>query len=151
MEKQLTSHPFPSFNLIAYFYIGLIISLSACFSLVYHTRQPFYSYESESRSLMLTLCDPMGCSPWNSWGQNTGVGSLSLPQRIFPTQGSNPGLPLCRQVLYQLSHEGSPRILECVAYPFSRISSCPRNWTWVLHSRQILYQLRYQGKITTYS
>ena len=38
-----------------------------------------------------TLCDPMDC-PWNSPGQNTGVGSLSL-QGISPTQGSNPGLP----------------------------------------------------------
>ena len=40
--------------------------------------------------------------------QNTGVGSLSLLQGIFPTQGSNPGLPHCRQTLYQLSHKGSP-------------------------------------------
>ena len=46
-------------------------------------------------------------SPWNSPGQNTGVGSLSLLQGIFPSQGSNPGLLLCRQILYQLSHNGS--------------------------------------------
>ena len=39
-------------------------------------------------------------SPWNSLGQNTGLGSLSLLQRIFPTQGLNPGLPHCRQILY---------------------------------------------------
>ena len=45
--------------------------------------------------------------PWNSPGQNTGVSSLSLLQGIFPTQGSNPGLPYCRQPLYQLSHKGS--------------------------------------------
>ena len=38
-------------------------------------------------------------SPWNSPGQNTGVGSLSLLQGIFPTQGSNPGLPHCRWIL----------------------------------------------------
>ena len=48
----------------------------------------------------LTLCYPMDCSPWNSTGQNTGVGSFSLLQGIFPTQGSNPGLPHCRQILY---------------------------------------------------
>ena len=48
-------------------------------------------------------------SPWNSPGQNTGVGSLSLLQGIFPTQGSNPGLPHCRWVLYQLSHKESPK------------------------------------------
>ena len=47
-------------------------------------------------------------SPWNSPDQNTGVGSLSLLQGIFPTQGTNPGLLLCRQILYQLSHKGSP-------------------------------------------
>ena len=47
-------------------------------------------------------------SPWDPPGQNTGVGSLSLLQGIFPTQGSNPGSPHCRQILYQLSHKGSP-------------------------------------------
>ena len=70
-------------------------------------------------------------SPWNSPGQNTGVGSLSLLQEIFPTQGSNPGLPHCRQILYQLSHKGSPRTLEWVACPFSSRSSGPRNQTGV--------------------
>ena len=45
-------------------------------------------------------------SPWNSPSQNTGVGSLSLLQGIFPTQGSNSGLPHCRWILYQLSHKG---------------------------------------------
>ena len=52
---------------------------------------------------------PWTISPWNSPGQNTGVGSLSLLQRIFLTQGSNPGLPHCRWILYQLSHKGSPQ------------------------------------------
>ena len=47
-------------------------------------------------------------SPWNSPGQNTGVGSLYLLHGIFPSQGSNPGLPHCRQIPYQLSHKGSP-------------------------------------------
>ena len=47
-------------------------------------------------------------SPWSSPGQNSGVGSLSLLQGIFPTQGSNSGLPHCRWILYQLSHKGSP-------------------------------------------
>ena len=46
-------------------------------------------------------------SPWNSPDQNTGVGSHSLLQGIFQTQGSNPGLPHCRLILYQLSHKGS--------------------------------------------
>ena len=65
--------------------------------------------ESESRSVMSDSLRPHGLySPWNSPGQNTGVGSLSLLQGIFPTQGSNPGLPHCRRILYWLSHQGSP-------------------------------------------
>ena len=80
-----------------------------------------------------TLCKPMDWlySPWNSLGQNTGVGSLSLLQGIFPTQKANPGLPHCRQILYQLSHKGSLKILKWVDYPFSSRSSLPRNWTRV--------------------
>ena len=68
-------------------------------------------------------------SPWNSPGQNTGVGCLSLLQGLFLTQGSNPCLPHCRRILYQLSHKGSPRILEWIAYPFASRSSQPRNQT----------------------
>ena len=65
----------------------------------------------ESRSVMSEFLRPHGLySPWNSPGQNTGVGSLL--QGIFPTQGSNLGLPYCRRILYQMSHKGSPRILE---------------------------------------
>ena len=70
-------------------------------------------------------------SPWNSPGQNTGVGNLSLLQGIFPTQGLNPGLPHCRQIPYWLSHKGIPRILEWVAYPFPSGSSQTSNQTRV--------------------
>ena len=58
----------------------------------------------------LTLCNLMDCSPpgssvyGDSSGKNTGVGSLSLLQGIFPTQGSNSSLPHCRQIPYRLSH-----------------------------------------------
>ena len=76
-------------------------------------------------------CVWLFATPWNSPGQNTGVGSHSLLQGIFPTQGLNPGLPHCGWILYQLSHQGSPRILEWVAYPFSRGSSLPRTRTGV--------------------
>ena len=63
---------------------------------------------SESCSVMSDSLRRHGLySPWDS-GQNTGVGSLSLLQGIFPTQGSNPGLSHCRWILYQLSHKGSP-------------------------------------------
>jgi len=88
--------------------------------------------ESESRSVMSDSLPPHGLySPWNSPGQNTGAGSLSLLQGIFPTQGLNSGLLHCRWILYQLSHEGSPSILEWVPYPFSSGSSLPRNRTRV--------------------
>ena len=69
--------------------------------------------ESESLSIVSDSLRPHGLySPCNSLSKNTGVGSLSLLQGIFPTQGSDPGLPHCRWILYQLSHKGSPRILE---------------------------------------
>ena len=65
--------------------------------------------ESKSHSIVSNLV----ATPWtiqskNSPGQNTEVGCFSLLQGIFPTQGSNPGLPHCRWILYQLSHQGSP-------------------------------------------
>ena len=63
--------------------------------------------------------------------KNTGVGGLSLLQRIFPTQELNRGLLHCRRILYQLNHKESPRILEWVAYPFSSGSSWPRNQTGI--------------------
>jgi len=65
----------------------------------------------------------MEYSSWIAPGQNIGVGSLSLLQGIFLTQGSDRGLLHCRWILHQLSHKGSPRILEWVAYPFSSGSS----------------------------
>ena len=92
----------------------------------------------------LTLCDPMEFSRPEYWS-----GSLFLLQGIFPTQGLNPGLQRCRQILYQLSHKRSPRILESVAYPFSSGSSWPRNRTGVsLYCRRILYQVSYKGRPT---
>ena len=67
---------------------------------------------------MLDSLRPHGLySSGNSPGQNTGVGSCCLLQGIFPTQGSNPSLLHCRQILYQLSHKGNQRILEWVAIP----------------------------------
>ena len=107
----------------------------------------------------------MDYSPWNSPGQNTGVGTLSLLQGIFPTQGFNPGLPHCRQILYQLSHKGSPRILEWIAFPFYSPWNSPGQNTgvgslsllWSIfptqgpnpglpHCRQILYQPSHKGR-----
>ena len=72
-----------------------------------------------------TLCSPINCSPsgssihGDSPGKNTGVGCPALLQGILSTQRSNQGLPHCRQILYCLSQQGSPRIQKWVAYPFS--------------------------------
>ena len=75
----------------------------------------FLSYVEERMVLVVKIAQscptlrPHGLySPWSSPGQNTGVGSLSLLRGIFSSQGSNPGLPHCRRILYQLSHKGSP-------------------------------------------
>ena len=64
--------------------------------------------ESESCLVVSNSLWPHGLySPWNSPGQNIGMGSLSLFQGIFPTQESNWGLLHCRWILYQLSYQGS--------------------------------------------
>ena len=98
-----------------------------CRRIIYQlSYQGCLKFESESE-IPLVVSDSLRphelYSPWNSLGQNTGVGTLSLLQGIFTTRGSNPGLPHCRRILYQLSHKGSPRILEWVTYPFSSRSS----------------------------
>ena len=69
--------------------------------------------ESEICSVMSNVLRPHELySSWNSPDQNAGVGSLSLPQGIFPTQGSNPGFLHGRQILNQLSHKGSSLKVE---------------------------------------
>ena len=76
---------------------------------------------SESCSVVSDSLPPHGLySPQNSPDQNTGVGSLSLLQGIFPTQRSNPGLLHCRWILYQLSHNESP-YLPYTLLLFSRL------------------------------
>ena len=80
-----------------------VISILLFFKVVFES-------ENKCRSVISDSFWPHGLySPWNSLGQNTGVGSPSLLQGLFPTQGLNPGLLHCRQILYQLSHQGSPR------------------------------------------
>ena len=77
--------------------------------------------------------NPQGFSAHgDSPGKNTGMGFHDLFQGIFPTQGLSPGLLCCRLILYCLSHQGSPRILEWVAYPFSRGPSQLRNQIRIL-------------------
>ena len=84
-----------------------------------------------------SLCNPMDCSPLASSvhgdfpGKGTRGGCYAVFQGLFPTQGLNPGLHHCRWIIYQLSHQGSPRILEWIAFPFSSRYSQPRNRTRV--------------------
>ena len=76
---------------------------------VHQTRISLLLKWNESHSVMFDSLWPHGLyRSWNSPGQNTGVGSHSLLQGIFPTQGLNPGLLHCRWILYQLNHKGSP-------------------------------------------
>ena len=73
-----------------------------------HTHTSQYTYlnehEGESHSLVSNCETPWIVCSYNSPGQNTGVGILSCLQWIFPTQRSSPGLPNCKQIIYQLSH-----------------------------------------------
>ena len=79
---------------------------------------------SESHSVVSNSLQPHGLySPWNSPGQNTRVGSHSLLKGIFPMQGSNTGLPHCRQILYQLSHQGSPFMCLTVIFISSLVET----------------------------
>ena len=81
-------------------------------------------HESESHSVMsdsLRLCDIY--IPWNSLGESTGVGSLSLLQQIFLAQELNQGLPHCRHILYQLSCQGSRFLCIVLFYLYYKVSS----------------------------
>ena len=92
----------------------------------------YASLVAQSRPI---LCDTMDCNPpgcsvhGESPGKNTGMDCHALLQGICPTQGLNPGLLHCRWILYCLSQQESPRILEWVTYPFCRGISWPRNQT----------------------
>ena len=101
--------------------------------------------ESEVAQSCPTLSDPMDCSltrllrPWDVPGKNTGVGCHFLLQEIFLTQGLNPGLPHCRQMLYCLSHQGSPKASIPTLKP--RSTQGPTS-SRARHTMQILQQCR---------
>ena len=93
--------------------------------------------ESESHSILSDSSRPHGLySPWNFPGQNTGLGSCSLLQGIFPTQGSNPALSHCRRILYQLSHMGLTMVSAfCVCFVrqlalIFKVNNCCVNNMW---------------------
>ena len=84
--------------------------------------------ESETHSVMSDSLQLHGLySPWNFPSQNIGVGSHSLLQGIFPTQGSNPGLSQHRWILYSLRHQGS-LIMKAVAAAAKSLQLCPTLW-----------------------
>ena len=107
---------------------------------------PKFYETSESHSVVSDSLWSHGLySPWNSLDQNIGVGSLSLLQGIFPTQGSNTGLLHCRSILYHWA-TGKPKntgagSLFLLQWIFLTQES---NWA-LLHWMQNLYQLSYQG------
>ena len=83
-----------------------------CLSFLIHKMGIILIRESENLSVVSDSLLPHGLySPWNSLGQNTGVGSLSLLQGIFPTQGSNPGLLHCRWPM-QLGHKALNELIS---------------------------------------
>ena len=99
----------------------------------------------ESLSRVQILPPPGLYSPWDSPGQNTGVGSHSLLQGIFPARGSNPDFPHCRRILYQLSHRGSLRVAGMLLI-IPGLTGVNWDWAgedwevwspcWSLHSKQ---------------
>ena len=106
---------------------------------------PLLGHESERESCSVVFDSLRPCglySPWNSPGQNTGVGSRSLLQGIFPTQGLNPGLPHCRWILYHLSHQGRHSIPPLIQshFPYSCTSVDPEGKPSKLSARKSLSQ-----------
>ena len=90
-----------------------------------HMRTPIVlDVKVKAAQSCLTLCNPVDHTVHGIL-QARILEWVAFPfsRRSSPTQGSNPGLQHCRQILYQLSHKGNPRILEWVAFPFSSGSS----------------------------
>ena len=90
------------------------------------------SHSDVSDSLWPKDCNSPGSSlHGDSSGKNTGMVWHTLLQGFLPIQGLNPALLHCKRIFYFLNHQGSPRVLEWVAYPFFTGTSWPRNWTGV--------------------
>ena len=121
-----------------YIYLFICIHIHTCTCMYTYTHYIYLCWAVLSCSVISdSLCDPMDCSPagssvhGDSLDKSNGISCHALLWGIVPTQGLNPGLLHFRQILYHLSHKGSSRILEWIAYPFSRVSSQPKNQTAV--------------------
>ena len=102
--------------------------------------------ESESRSVASDSLRPRGLySSWNSPGQNTGVGTFLFSRGMFPTQRSNPGLPHCRQILYQLSCQESPKCTLVHQYFKNVIKHSDFNWVRSSQHRSSFSLVFYMG------
>ena len=115
-------------------------------------RLPISDPQQERKEMLVdqscpTLCDPMDPTrllcPWDSPGKNTGVGCHSLLQGIFQTQGSNPSLPHCRQILYHLSHQGRPCLPTKVAGVQPRLIQGIRSGDGISEDQDTIASIRY--------
>ena len=145
LQQFLNDHTRPTKGSISFsensVFWGAHLQRCACHRLLALGMNTFTSYSISPQPTSLIPCimchawnyEEMGRVPsyWDSSGKNTGMGCHALLQGTFWAQGSNPGLLNRKQILYHLSHQGSPRILEWVPYPFSRGTSQPRNQTRV--------------------
>ena len=108
--------------------ICLLQTDSSTYYMHWNTFTIFEVKWNEVAQLCPTLCDPIDCirllHPWDFPGKSAGVDCHFLLQGIFPTQESNPGLPHCRQMLYRLSHQGSPHNFYVYVNKWTRY--CPK-------------------------
>ena len=109
----------------------------------------FLYSESESCSVMCDSLQPHGLySPWNSPGQNTEVGSLSLLQGIFPNPSIEPRFPELQADSLPAEPQGKPKNTGVGSFSFLQWTFPIQESNWgLLHCRQILYQLSYQGSL----
>ena len=118
-------------------------SLAGLFKLTICPQQPTWLFDLKVKvaQLCLTLCDPKDYTPWNSPGQNTGVGCHAHLQGIFPTQGSNLRLVCLLIGRYGNTGEGSHSLLQGL-FPTQGLNP------GLPHCRWILYQLTHKGSPT---
>ena len=115
MKSQL--YYLHSCNYFKWYWIGWNLRFCMCCTVLSHSVVPDSLW-------------PHGLQPTRHSDKNTGVGCHAFLQGIFPTQGSNPGLPHCRQILYYLNHEGSSRLcmLLLLLSRFSHVRLCATPW-----------------------
>ena len=167
-EDSLFSTPFPAFSnllFVEFFDDGYPDQFEVI---------PHCSFNLHFSECLVTQSDsfrPHGLQPakflvcGDSPGKNTGVGCHTLFQQIFPTQGSNPGLLHCRQILYCLSHQGSPiindvSIFSCAFWPTVCLLwrnvhlDLPTHFFWLHHDQcsnqgQNLHPLQWKCRVLT--